>query len=356
MGTFAFASRTAQLHFGYTTRKIEFLANRSSAQSQQMNELRGEELRFLATHFALIPFEVGFFIFAKLLVLNRMQKLAVTSSVSERAWVLVGRLFYTLVTAGLLIGVVGNVSAAVIVSQAAGHNINAADAWSANKTTVGNDLEQLARTVLSRGVLVSSVQRIAEMAVLLIVVFAFAFVGTRSTAVIQSALRTLVAAEKELTDRSAAAAVNHYGGRANIEKHQKMFCDNANIFAEASDRARQMRVKTTRTFLFFFATCLVRSVLIVFVGVISADQDLDNPCSANPCDPCRNVSSHVLFWFLYTPGLQAMVMTLVSPIALLVALWGMSGIGELEQMSSPLIKLQARWRKAQAQPKHQFRV
>jgi hypothetical protein len=94
MGALAYGARIGQLTGTYTTRKIEFLENRSSAQSQEMNELRAQvdlwlrvaagtwlcfylfnvnewcaqELRFLAAHFALIPFELGFVIVAMLQV------------------------------------------------------------------------------------------------------------------------------------------------------------------------------------------------------------------------------------------------------------------------------------------------
>ena len=37
---------------------------------------------------------------------------------------------------------------------------------------------------------------------------------------------------------------------------------------------------------------------------------------------------------LYTPSLQTVVLLLVSPLALLVALWGMSDVQELEHMNT----------------------
>ena len=70
---------------------------------------------------------------------------------------------------------------------------------------------------------------------------------------------------------------------------------------------RRMQVKIVRTFVFIFVTCLLRSALSFF-GIISASQDFDNPCSANQCDACKNESSHIIFWILYTPALQMLVM------------------------------------------------
>ena len=80
-----------------------------------MNEWRAWELRFLATHFAFIPFELGFVIVANVQVLYRMQRLAVVNTLSERVWSLAGRLFFAALIAGLLIGAIGNFVAAVFV-------------------------------------------------------------------------------------------------------------------------------------------------------------------------------------------------------------------------------------------------
>jgi hypothetical protein len=113
MGALAYGARIGHLNYNYATQKIEFLENRSAVQSQQMNEWRAWELRFLAAYFALTPFESCFVVFAKLQVLHRMQRLAVVNSLSERAWSLAGSLFLVAVISGLIIGVVANFVAAV---------------------------------------------------------------------------------------------------------------------------------------------------------------------------------------------------------------------------------------------------
>ena len=78
---------------------------------------RSVRLRFLAAHFVLNPFELGFVIVAKLQALHRMQRLAVVNSLSERAWSLVMRLSFAAVIAGLLVGAVGNFVAAVYMCR-----------------------------------------------------------------------------------------------------------------------------------------------------------------------------------------------------------------------------------------------
>lgn len=52
------------------------------------------------------------------------------------------------------------------------------------------------------------------------------------------------------------------------------------------------------------------------------------------CDVCRNEYSNIHDWILYTPEFQQIVMVIASPGALLLALWGMSGVQELEDMAS----------------------
>ncbi len=87
-----------------------------------------------------------------------------------------------------------------------------------------------------------------------------------------------------------------------------------------------------------FCTVLVRAVFTVMYGVALLYQDYDNTCSPNPCSECKNVYSQMLFWILFTPEFQQSVMIFASPLAQLVALWGMSGSRVLEQL--PLQRLQ----------------
>jgi hypothetical protein len=130
----------------------------------------------------------------------------------------------------------------------------------------------------------------------------------------------------------------------------------AKVFAEAGLKAARMQRKIVCTFVFLFVTCFLRCGFKFFTGVLMASQDFSNPCSASQCDPCKNVYTHIIFWMLYNPGLQAAVMLAVSPLALLLALWGMSDVGELEHMSSPLKTLQRRWKQKRSDRKPQHNM
>ena len=153
---------------------------------------------------------------------------------------------------------------------------------------------------------VTSVQRFAEIVILSMVVVAFVVVGLRCAAIIKSALRTLATAEAVLVEKKSAAAASNQGGRE-LQAVVDLTI-NANTVANASNVGRRMQVKIVRTFVFIFVTCLLRSALSFFFGIISASQDFDNPCSANQCDACKNESSHIIFWILNTPALQMAVM------------------------------------------------
>ena len=65
-----------------------------------------------------------------------------------------------------------------------------------------------------------------------------------------------------------------------------------------------------------------------------AFQNNADRCARSPCNPCKNVYSNIHFWILYSPVFQPVIMIIASPLALLVALWGMSDAHVLEQMAS----------------------
>jgi len=57
--------------------------------------------------------------------------------------------------------------------------------------------------------------------------------------------------------------------------------------------------------------------------------------SSSLCDAsCYNVYRLMQLWLIYTPEFQLMVELISSPLALLVALWGMTSDRALQQMQS----------------------
>ena len=85
---------------------------------------------------------------------------------------------------------------------------------------------------------------------------------------------------------------------------------------------------------FVFLTFLLRAVFSTMNALANALQIQVYTCS-NPCDPaCSNVWTVVQFWLEFTPEFQLIVVLISSPLALLVALWGMTSERTLQHMRS----------------------
>ena len=192
--------------------------------------------------------------------------------------------------------------------------------------------------MMSKAAKTAGIDRFCEMAVLLMVLLAFCIVGFRSLRVVSSALRMLVTAKNKLAvtmqpmnavDRSFSTPQST---RALDAQHAQLD-RSLQLVASASRKGRQLQQKVVFTFLFVFLTCLLRAAFQSFYGLAQDGSRHGNPCAASPCDPCKNQWTHINYWILYTPALQNIVILIASPVALLVALWGMTDVGEIEQMS-----------------------
>ena len=324
-GAMAYAARIGNLSLNYTSSKIELLAGGATlAQKQLMNTQRGDQRRCAAAFYALFPFELGFVVVSKLMVLHRMHRFAVSRSAHARAWFLCGRLFLAIVIAGNVVGVLGNFVSAAYYSQSADYSSAAAAAWAANNTADGSSYEAQARQRASDADAAASVQRFCEVCVLLIIITAFLVVGSSSALIIASALRTLFTAEQRLV------SVSGIGGEQGRQ-----------LVALASVQGRWLQRKVCATFVFVFVTVLVRCTFTVMYASAQALQNNGDPCSAIQCDACHNVYSNIQGWILYTPVFQFTVILIASPLALLLALWGMSGVRALEQMANHQVQMDA---------------
>jgi hypothetical protein len=101
---------------------------------------------------------------------------------------------------------------------------------------------------------------------------------------------------------------------------------------------RQLRLQIVGTAAFVFVTFLLRAV---FSTIYAIAFELENGAdsvscpSPNPCDaPCVNMYRLMQLWFIYTPEFQLTVVLISSPLALLVALWGMTSERTLQRMQS----------------------
>jgi hypothetical protein len=238
---------------------------------------------------------------AKLMVLDRMMEFMMRNGRDmPRRWVVGGRVMMAAVVAGNVVGLGGNVAAAVYYQRTAEYASAASAAFAANKTAAGNSFSDLADQQGPRAASTQSVQSFCEVAVLLLIIIAFAVVGAACARRVSSALLGI-------SDAYAAAG-------------------------------RQLRQQIVGTAAFVFVTFLLRAVYSTMFALANELQNGGNfvKCPrSNPCDAsCYNVHKLMQTWLFYTPEFQLIVVLISSPLAMTVALWGMTSDRMLRQMQS----------------------
>jgi hypothetical protein len=326
-GALAYVCRLRQLELFYIYSKLVLetltIVGPTNAELQQMQTIRAESRRWTAAYYALVPFEECFSILVKLIVLYRVQSFAVNRSSHPERWRKARWGLLGVVVLLNALGICGNFGAAFYFNQAADANVDAASAFAANNTAMGKELRNVANHRYERAGNVASIQRFSEVSLLMLIIAAFSTVGFFSAQVIASALRTLFTAQQRLGFMAGVAG----------EQGRQMVSD-------ASLQGRQLQRKVLGTFVFVFATLLLRSVFSVIYALAQALQNYGNPCGLSFCDTCKNHYANILGWIIYTPPFQLVTVLIASPISLLIALWGMSGVRALEQMTSNRVQLQ----------------
>ncbi len=237
---------------------------------------------------------------AKLMVLDRMSVFAAPEGTGMlRRWAAAGRIVMAVVVLCNAAGIAANIAAAIYYQYSSAVFSAASAYYAANNTEEGDRFRTSGREEVQRGSSVASVQRFCEVAVLLLIVAAFVAVGVLSARRVSSRLRTVGTA-------SAAAGT----GRA-------------------------LRLQIAGTTAFVFVAFLIRCVLSTTVAVAYELRDLDDYCRGGACDAsCQNVYSNFVGWLLYMPAVEPAIALISSPVALLVALWGMTPKSTLQLMRS----------------------
>jgi len=238
---------------------------------------------------------------AKLMVLERMADFAVAKADGMFRRVAVwGRVVMTAAVLGNAVIVCGSVAAALLFKETTGLYSASGDAFAANNFEDSVKFEKQARQKYSAGLVAISVQQFSEVAVLLIIIFAFAVVGIAGARRVNSALRNM-------NDEQGAAG-------------------------------RQLRRQIVGTAAFVFVTFLLRAVFTSMLALARSLQNSDAACAATAsgyCDfTCYNQWRLMELWITYTPEYQAMVILISSPVAMIVALWGMTSKRALQLMKS----------------------
>jgi hypothetical protein len=228
---------------------------------------------------------------AQLMVLDRMSDFASPHAIDRRKlWTAGGRIVMAVVLLGNAVGLAANVAAAVHFQRISEAFSAASAYYASNNTETASEYLSSSKKDAQLAASIVSVQAFCEAAVLLLIVAAFGVVG------VSCARRIMFVLFRVSNDSAAAAA-----GRA-------------------------LRVKIVGTTGFVFVAFLLRSVVSTMLAVANQLQDFAQPCpTRGSCSTtCFNVFTHLVQWSNYTPEFQLTVILISSPLALLVALWGMT--------------------------------
>ncbi len=229
---------------------------------------------------------------AKLMMLDRMSVFAALQGARlQKRWAAAGRAVMVAVVLGNAAGLAANAAAAVHYQEAARSYRTASSCYDADSTEDGDQATVSAKKEVNQADYILSFQSFFEVAVLLLVVVAFAVVGALCARILNTRLKP--------NDAAHDAFIATVG--------------------------RTLRRQMLGTTAFIFVTFLLRSVLTTMYAVAFQLQDSSN-CSEedNRCAACHNAYTHMSVWMAYTPEFEATVVLISSPLSLLVALWGMT--------------------------------
>jgi hypothetical protein len=152
--------------------------NDTTISTSQQNLLFAVARRWRVAYSIAYPIEFLCMTVAKLMVLDRMFQFAAppTGAVSKH-WALGARVVMALVVVINLVGLAGNIAGAVVYARAADNYEMAAISFAANNTDVGSSKYNVANDEVQLANFIVSVQSLCEVAVLLLIVAAFAIVA-----------------------------------------------------------------------------------------------------------------------------------------------------------------------------------
>jgi hypothetical protein len=226
---------------------------------------------------------------AKLMVLDRMSELA--SSQEEgmrRRWTVGGRVVMAVVVALNAAGLAATIYGAPYYQKVSDAMNTASMYYAVNNSDDGIIFRDLSAKELQNASSIRSVQSFCEVTVLLLIVATFLLAGLVSARRISFFIRGVEAA-------SPVAAAG-----------------------------RMLKFRLLFTTVCVFAAFLLRSVVATMFATGELFQSSRPSCPGdNRCDAqCYNIFTLMWQWMIYTPEFLLTTITLSSPLALLVALWG----------------------------------
>ena len=302
-------SNAADVTHAVNIREYPFPQPNPLHSTSQMLSYLASSYTFNAWFQFLYPVEVLCLSVVKLIVLDRMQDFSAPQGESGRRerWVTAGRVVIALVVAGGVVGICGNIVSGVYKLHAADLMNSASSAAAISNTSEFFEQSQQKNHL---SVQISSVQSFSEMCTLLLIIATFVAVGVMCARRVDSSLPSLTA-------RTGAKA-----------KHLR----------------RQIVVTVAVVFVTFF----LRATYTTMLAISSAFQNGRHLCShvcsleeeVGTCPHPYNMYTHMYLYLTYSPEFQIVVVLISSPLALLVALWGMTSHHTLEAMRRNKMQLQ----------------
>jgi len=278
----------------------------SSMTPARLAELNAESYRWWAAYFVFYSFEFLCLSIAILIMLERMISFAASTTIRRLAFT--GRIVLVAIVAGNAAGVTGNIATAVYLGRTADYCDDAAAAFANNNTAAGHDSNDKSNQVYQSASEAASVQRFSEVAVLLITTTSFVAAGVFCSRVIRAALRNLERSTREIVQSNSGAVVEQV----------------RQLSDKAGNEGRMLQRRVVATVAVVFTTFVLRAAFSVMNAFTAALQNVHAGCPSLCATPCNNTYALMQTVLTFRPEVQVLVILISSPMALLVALWGMS--------------------------------
>ena len=279
-------------------------------------------LRWLIVYEITYPFTFTAVCCSKLLVLSRLMDFSkLTYSGRSSRWLLAGRVLVAVIVCGNLVGLCCNIAASVFFSRAA-------DIFQSRASYVNvsdrNELQAKANDAMNSATQFAAVHVGCETILLLLLVIAVSVVGAACVHRIRTTMRAVSETAKSILLRSAAHNAQPTAHRSSNANDQPL-----------SSAARHLKLQIMGTCCVIFLSFCIRATHATMFTLASAFASNANDCPAgfwkNRCSDCYNIWYYILLWLLYTPGVHFSVVLVSLPLALLVALWGMTSAARLRR-------------------------
>ncbi len=281
-----------------------------------------QALRWLAAYAVTHPFAFCLLVVAKLLVLNRMLDYSqLKSKGSFSRWSFFFRVLIASVVVGNVAGLCGNIAAATFFVKAA----------NSEESYIAKNLRNSSSTILNAEALDSVYSGIKSAAVffgfetiiLPLIVVALLAAGVVGMRRIRAALNDVRCAQlRTLASVRGSSAESLEGALIVLDR----------VVSSGVQLKRQIFVTCFVVFIAFILRAFYTSMFSISMALQSSPANCDT--YQNVCSDCYNVHYFLALWLLYTPDFFNVVTLISQPIALLVALWGMTSGQTLDIMKN----------------------